>query len=162
MECSACSAGIDNITTFLDTNYMLPMPSTHMRISRVPACPSKLNDRRRETRNGAYFGRTSPQPTSMAVAHRNALKACTQRPYTRAGLPYFSPVDCRVTHVTIIASLPSYSLSGDVRGTIVIIGSRHQSLPAHRHHRCPTATYNRTRRNDNQERDPNTASANAW
>lgn len=53
MECSACSAGIDNITTFLDTNYMLSMPTTHMRISPVPACPSKLNDRRHETRNGA-------------------------------------------------------------------------------------------------------------
>lgn len=42
--------------------YML---TAHMQISRVPACPSKLNDRRRETRNGAYFGRIMAVSTVM-------------------------------------------------------------------------------------------------
>ena len=58
-----------------------------------------------------------------------------------------------------------YTLSGVVRGTIVIIGRRDDScqriaitaapLPA-------TRTYTRTRRNDTQERDTKTPSANAW
>lgn len=70
-----CLAWID-IPTFLDTNYMLSTLTTHMRISRVPACASKLNDRRRQTRNGAYFGRIKMSPQLVyhpTVAHRNAL-----------------------------------------------------------------------------------------
>jgi hypothetical protein len=68
----ACSTGL--------YKYVLSMLTEYVCISRVPACADELSDRRRETRNGQFLGRSTPDvstlkwaPTSIAVAHRNGF-----------------------------------------------------------------------------------------
>jgi hypothetical protein len=90
--------------------------TTYTQISRVPACPGKLSDRQRETRKvGKEYLVLHTQSCPKAVAPRDRFITLDGPSTRRRGRPYFLPVYCCKTHVTIVHTLTLQLIRGRPR-----------------------------------------------